>query len=79
MKLNFFKDKMFELVNDADNINIKNIEVRDKENKMFIQLQDNSVFEIEIRQLKEAEKKQKKKAVEGNVRVYWMMDSDVNK
>ena len=31
MKLEFFKDKMFELLNDADTISIKDIETNDKE------------------------------------------------
>ncbi len=52
MELNCFKDKLFDLLNEADNMEIKNIEVNDKENTFRVFLQDGYSFEIECRQIK---------------------------
>ena len=52
MKLEFFKDKMFDLLNDADTIRIKDIEANDKEGTFLVSTQDGSVFEVRCRQVK---------------------------
>ncbi len=52
MKLEFFKDKMFELLNDADTISIKDIETNDKEGTFLVSTQDGRVFEVRCRQVK---------------------------
>ncbi|MDE7476874.1 MAG: hypothetical protein K2M91_02820 [Lachnospiraceae bacterium] len=64
MKLDYFKDKIFELINDADNMYIKNIETNDREDKLTVQLQDGTVFEVNCRQLKPPAKR--------NIKVCWL-------
>ena len=46
-----FKDKLFELLNDADDIGINDIETNDKENKLRVSLQNGLLLEIECRQI----------------------------
>ncbi|MDE6363371.1 MAG: hypothetical protein K2O40_14650 [Lachnospiraceae bacterium] len=52
MKLEYFKDKLFELLNDADTIKIKDIETNDKEGTFTVSIQDGSVFEVRCCQVK---------------------------
>ncbi len=52
MKLEYFKDKVFELLNDADNMSIKDIETNDREGKFTVSTQDGSVFEVSCSQLR---------------------------
>lgn len=51
MELNYFKDQVFDLLNDADNINIRDIETNDKENLFTVLLQNGSIFELKCRQV----------------------------
>ena len=46
MKLEYFKDKLFDLLNDADTITIKDIETKDKEGTLRVSMQDGTVFEV---------------------------------
>ena len=48
--MDYFKDKLFELLNDADDIGISDIETNDKENKLRVSLK-NGLLEIECRQI----------------------------
>lgn len=50
-KLNYLKDKIFDLLNDADEIEIKDIETNDKKGIFKVFLQDGNMFEIECRQV----------------------------
>lgn len=50
-KLDYFKDKIFDLLNDADEIGIKDIETNDKKGIFKVMLQDGGIFEVECRQL----------------------------
>lgn len=50
MELNYFEDKIFELLNEADNMEISDIDTYDKEDKFVVSLKDGSVFEIKIHQ-----------------------------
>ncbi|MBO5146214.1 MAG: hypothetical protein J6C19_11885 [Lachnospiraceae bacterium] len=50
MELNYFKDKIFELLNDADDMNISDIETNDKSNTFVVTLQDGKRFEVECRE-----------------------------
>lgn len=50
-KLDYFKDKIFDLLNDADEIGIKDIETNDKKGIFKVLLQDGGIFEVECRQL----------------------------
>ncbi len=51
MDIEYFKDKLFDLLNDADNIGISNIETYDKENIFKIFFQNGNIYEIECRQI----------------------------
>ena len=51
MDIEYFKDKLFYLLNDADNIGIINIETYDKENIFKIFFQNGNIYEIECRQI----------------------------
>lgn len=50
-RMDYFKDKLFELLNDADDMGISDIETNDKENKLIVSLQNGLLVEIECRQL----------------------------
>ncbi len=50
MDLNYFKDKIFELVNETDSLDINDIDADDRKNTFTVSLQDGSVFELECRQ-----------------------------
>lgn len=50
-KLDYFKDKIFDLLNDADEIGIKDIETNDKKGIFKVLLQDGEIFEVECRQM----------------------------
>ena len=51
MKLDYFKDTVFELLNNSDNMEIKDIHTKDKENLFTVLLMDGSHFELECRQI----------------------------
>lgn len=51
MDIEYFKDKLFDLLNEADNIGIINIETYDKENIFKIFFQNGTIYEIECRQI----------------------------
>ncbi len=52
MDLNYFKDKIFDLLNDTNTMLISDIDTSDKENTFKILLQDGNLFEVECRQVK---------------------------
>lgn len=49
--MDYFKDKLFELLNDADDMGISDIDTNDRENKLIVSLQDGMIVEIECRQI----------------------------
>ena len=49
--MDYFKDKLFELLNDADDMGISDIETNDRENKFIISLQNGLLVELECRQI----------------------------
>ena len=51
MGMDNFKDMVFELLNDADNMNIIDIETNDRENTFKISFQNGNTFELECRKL----------------------------
>lgn len=67
MKLDYFKDKIFDLLNDAEHMNIKNIVTNDKEDRFTILIQDGTVFEINCRQLRAP--------IGQNIRVCWRINN----
>lgn len=52
MELNFFKDKLFDVLNDSDSMGISDIETDDRNNIFTVETNDGSVFEIECRQIR---------------------------
>lgn len=52
MELDYFKDKIFDLLNETDTMIISDIEAKDKENIFRICLEDGKIFEVECRQVK---------------------------
>lgn len=51
MEFNSFKDKLFELINDAENFEINDIETDDKGNTFTIITQTGFTFELVCRQV----------------------------
>lgn len=52
MEVKFFKDQLFDLLNDSDSMGISDIETDDRNNIFTIKTIDGSMFEIECRQIK---------------------------
>lgn len=51
MTLNFFKDAVFEVLNDMDESILSDIDTDDRQNVFRLQMTDGCGFEIECRQL----------------------------
>lgn len=51
MDVKFFKDQLFDLLNDSDSMGISDIETDDRNNIFTVETNDGSVFEIECRQI----------------------------
>ncbi len=51
MELNYFKDLIFDLLNDSDELNIFDISTDDRRNIFTISTTDGNVFQIEFRQI----------------------------
>lgn len=61
MDVKVFKDKLFDLLNDDEYMDILDIDTDDKNNIFRLKLIDGSMFEIECRQFKAKENGQKKR------------------
>ncbi len=59
MDVKIFKDKLFDLLNDSECMNISDIDTDDKNNIFMIRVVDGSIFEIECRQFKRKKDEQK--------------------
>lgn len=73
MKLDYFKDKLFELLNEAEEMRIKNITTHDKEDKFTVEILDGSLFEIKCRKLKPAGGEDR--TTKRNVRICWKFNN----
>ena len=49
--MEYFKDKIFDLLNDADDMCIRDIETDDRNNTFRVFLQDGNLFEVECRKV----------------------------
>ena len=49
MELNYFKDCLFDLINECDSLKIADIEVQDRNDTITVTVEDGSVFEIKCR------------------------------
>ena len=52
MDLNYFKDKLFDILNDSDEMDICNISANDRNNLFTISIADGSEFEIVCSQVR---------------------------
>ena len=50
MELNYFKDRLFDLLNDNDELNIYDIDTDERRNIFTISTNDGNVFQLEFRQ-----------------------------
>lgn len=50
-KLDYIKDKIFDLLNDADELGIRDIQTNDKKGIFKVLLQDGEIFEVKCRQI----------------------------
>lgn len=56
MTLDYFKDKLFEMMNEGDNeLDIADINANEQENTFTVSITDRSRFEIECRKLPDKE------------------------
>ncbi len=55
MDLNYFKDCLFDLVNEWDSLEIVDIEVQDQNDTITITVEDGSIFEIKCRSIYETD------------------------
>lgn len=53
MELNYFKDLLFGLINDSDEMNVSDIRADDRQNTFTIQMADRSRFVVECRKADE--------------------------
>ena len=51
MDLNYFKDKLFDLLNESDELDLSDIRADDKHDTFTIHTADGSVFELFCREL----------------------------
>ena len=49
MNLNYFKDCLFDLINEWDSLDITDIEVQDRSDTITITVRDGSIFEIKCK------------------------------
>lgn len=57
MELNFFKDKLFELLNESEDMKIADIETDDTVGSFMVKTTDGDIFEIQCSQIQVAESK----------------------
>ena len=46
MQFNYFKDKLFDLVNDSDEMEIADLNPDERNNRIIVKTKDGSIFEI---------------------------------
>lgn len=49
MELNYFKDKLFDVLNDSDELDLSDITVDDRHDLFTVSTADGSVFELQCR------------------------------
>ncbi len=55
MELNYFKDKLFDLLNESDELGIAELNVEDRKNLLTVGTKDGNVFELVCREVTEKE------------------------
>lgn len=51
MDLNYFKDKLFDLLNDSDGLNIADLNSDEQNNLFTVKTEEGDTFEISFRQI----------------------------
>lgn len=46
MELNYFKDRLFDLLNDSDGMGIADLDADDRNNRLTVRTEDGNIFEI---------------------------------
>lgn len=59
MELNYFKDKLFDLLNESDGMGIADLNAEDRKNLLTVTTEDGSIFELVCREATEKEDKWK--------------------
>lgn len=52
MELNYFKDQLYNLLDDSTNLELADIDTDDAKNRLTITTNDGSMFDIEVKKLK---------------------------
>ncbi len=52
MELNYFKDKLFDLLNESDELDISDLNAEDLKNLLTVTMSDGSMFEILCQEVK---------------------------
>ena len=55
MELNYFKDKLFDLLNESDGLGIADLNAEDRKNLLTVMTEDGSIFELVCREATEKE------------------------
>ena len=55
MELNYFKDCLFDLINECDSMKIADIDVQDRDDTITVTVEDGSIFEIKCRSIRETD------------------------
>ncbi len=50
MELEYFKDKLFDLLNDSEDMGIVDIDADERNNRFMVRMEDGNVFEIVCRE-----------------------------
>ncbi len=53
MELNYFKDRLFDLINESDELGVADIEADDRKNTFLIRTADGSVIMVECRMIQD--------------------------
>ena len=53
MDFNEFKDRLFDAINEADNLPIKDVDLRDREDSLLVELKDGSKFKVLIEKMED--------------------------
>lgn len=49
MDIDYFKDHLFDLINESDLLDVQDIICFDKENRMLVKVADGTVFSVQVR------------------------------
>lgn len=55
MDLNYFKDKLFDLLNDSEGLKIADLNADEQNNLLTVKTEDGNIFEISFRQVETEE------------------------